>query len=201
MTKLNVHGIIPVTRVNGPGNRFGVWVQGCPRRCAGCQNPTALRFDVKVKDGWPRLLEPSEIMDMIPEGVEGFTFSGGEPLHPLHVPGFTELARLGRAIGLSVLIYSGYKYNEVKHRCDELLSLTDILIDDIYDASQPATDGWRGSANQTVHFLSDRYKEFAKNLPPNAVEFYVENGSVKVTGFPSNELRRVIGKYKRSEQE
>ena len=30
------------TKVNGPGYRLGIWVQGCRRNCPGCFNREAL---------------------------------------------------------------------------------------------------------------------------------------------------------------
>lgn len=36
---LNVHAIMPVSYVNGPGARAVVWTQGCRLRCPGCSNP------------------------------------------------------------------------------------------------------------------------------------------------------------------
>jgi anaerobic ribonucleoside-triphosphate reductase activating protein len=52
-----IHGIIPMSQANGPGERFTVWTQGCSRGCPGCFNP-ATHEDKKMKnhDGWLSLL-------------------------------------------------------------------------------------------------------------------------------------------------
>ena len=36
---MRIHKIIQKTRANGPGLRFGIWVQGCSIQCPGCINP------------------------------------------------------------------------------------------------------------------------------------------------------------------
>ena len=62
--------------VNGPGERFVLWLQGCPFRCRGCFNPAFLPFA-----GGRRVLvaEMAERILSVP-GVEGVTYSGGEPM-------------------------------------------------------------------------------------------------------------------------
>src|SRR5712691_11077886 len=61
--------------VLGPGIRAVIWVQGCPLRCAGCLAAETLPFEggtampVDQLASWLTSLS----------GIEGVTFSGGEP--------------------------------------------------------------------------------------------------------------------------
>jgi anaerobic ribonucleoside-triphosphate reductase activating protein len=41
---LNFATWLPRSRANGPGTRMVIWLQGCPFRCIGCQNPEYLEF-------------------------------------------------------------------------------------------------------------------------------------------------------------
>ena len=36
---LRVGARVPVTRAEGPGARYALWLQGCSIRCPGCCNP------------------------------------------------------------------------------------------------------------------------------------------------------------------
>src|SRR5262249_26806510 len=155
---LQVAQIVPVTEAEGPGKRFALWFQGCPLRCPGCCNPEMLPFAGGAALTLDAVRE--RLVAAMAEGIEGITLLGGEPL--AHADGALALARLAQALGLSVMVFSGYTLEEIRERSDdivhELLALTDILVDGPYLREQPETQRrWIGSANQRVHFLSERY--------------------------------------------
>src|SRR5271156_4104670 len=70
-----IHSKLPRSAVNGPGERAVLWLQGCDLRCRGCWTPPSHAFD-RTRD---------KPVDQLGEwilscsGVEGVTFSGGEP--------------------------------------------------------------------------------------------------------------------------
>jgi anaerobic ribonucleoside-triphosphate reductase activating protein len=94
--------------------------------------------------------------------LEGITISGGEPfqqpqaLHEL-VQGCSALNK-----NLSILVYSGYRLEELKafqdDKIEAILQKIDILIDGRYDKTMFSGDGVRGSTHQSIHFLSNRHK-------------------------------------------
>jgi anaerobic ribonucleoside-triphosphate reductase activating protein len=194
---LQVAQIVPCTEAEGPGRRWALWFQGCPLRCPGCCNPEMLSFD-----GGERLALPA-VVELVAEavrrhGVEGITVLGGEPL--AHAPAAAALARAVRDLGLTVMVFSGYTLEEARSLREpavaELLALTDILVDGPYLREQPETRRrWIGSANQRVHFLTDRYRadDPCWRLP-NTLEIRLRGAELSVNGFPA---RSAVGLWKR----
>ena len=178
--------IVPETEAEGPGRRFAVWFQGCPLRCPGCCNPEFLPFQGGIKRPVSDLVSALAVAD-----VEGISLLGGEPF--AHAVAAAELAKATRERNLSVMIYSGYTLQEIRERKEpavaELLSLTDVLVDGPYLRDQPETKRrWVGSANQIVHFLTDRYSaDDPIWLKPNTLEIRVRGQEIAVNGFPARE--------------
>jgi len=180
--KLRVFNIIKNTKVEGPGKRYCIWVQGCSRHCRGCQavhtwshNGGEL-YDVKV------------IVDDIykqKERIEGVTFLGGEPFEQAEALGL--IAEAVQKNGLSVLCFTGDKIENLQLNPinKKLLDNTDLLIDGEYvqeltDYSRP----WCGSSNQRYHFLTDRYNKEIFSKYKNKVELNIsKNGQIFMNGM------------------
>lgn len=187
MAFLNIAAIRYCTNSEGPGKRFAIWCQGCLRRCHGCCNPSMQplkRRNVVPVDALFKLIEQQKEKD----GIEGVSFIGGEPI--LQVEGFVELAKNCQSIGLSVLIFTGFTYDELisanNLMINNLLKYTDILVDgefieSLYDEKRD----WVGSTNQRVLFLSDRYKpgiEFEHGV--RTTELRISQNIVSINGWP-----------------
>ena len=43
--RLTLARTLPRSAANGPGERFVLWVQGCPLACPGCWNPDTWAFE------------------------------------------------------------------------------------------------------------------------------------------------------------
>ena len=131
-------------------------------------------------------------------GIEGITLMGGEPI--AHAASAATLARETQTMGLSVMVFSGYTLEEARQLPNpavaELLALTDILVDGPYLREQPeARRRWIGSANQRIHFLSDRYRaDDPRWLLPNTLEIRLRGPELTVNGFPA---RSAVGLWKR----
>lgn len=179
--RLNLARVLPRSAANGPGERFVIWVQGCPLACVGCWNPDTWLFQRRMLRAVDLLV--AEILAA--DGIEGVTFTGGEPFMQAHA-----LAEVGRAVrraGLSVFVFTGYDLEElVSEAAHDLLSVIDVLVTGRYVESARTSElSWRGSANQQVHFLTDRYGIKDMEQAPTAEIHIHPDGTIALTGFPS----------------
>jgi anaerobic ribonucleoside-triphosphate reductase activating protein len=148
---IDVAGLDEDAIADGPGLRFVLFVQGCPRSCPGCHNPQTHAFGV----GNPMTVD--ELADRILSNplTTGITFSGGEPLcqaEPLAL--LAERLRAARPT-LDIAIYTGYTFEELLAEASparlRLLRAADILVDGPFVAS--LADRlllFRGSSNQRI---------------------------------------------------
>lgn len=153
--KLNIYITEKNITTLGPGNRFGIWVQGCHRNCEGCvakisHNPEEGRWIDVGALSW----------EIINSDVEGVTISGGEPF--LQAEALAELIEKVRKLkDIGVIIYTGFLLEELEAvpGAKKLLNLTDLLIDGPYIQELDDGKSLRGSSNQRVIPLSERYKD------------------------------------------
>lgn len=178
--RVNLARTLAHSAVNGPGERFVVWVQGCPLACPGCWNLDTWPFERREL----RSVEELAASILATEGIEGVTLTGGEPF--AQAKALAELAKLIRATGLSVLVFTGYDLDELtRPEQRALLDVSDVVVAGRYIAEQRVSGcALRGSANQRIHFLSDRYSLADMEEVPE-VEFILgKDGRLAVTGFP-----------------
>src|SRR4030067_2343183 len=145
---LNVHAVLPLSRVNGPGSRMVIFFQGCTRGCPDCFNPDTHPLEIRES------LSVEEIFSKFhSDGVEGITVSGGEPF--LQPNGLICLLKIAREIyNLNTIVYTGFTYEEILRMPALYLSLpyVDVLIDGAYeDRRKEKSRLARGSANRTAH--------------------------------------------------
>ena len=180
-THVNLAAFLPRSRVNGPGLRSVLWVQGCPFRCAGCFNPDFLPFDggqtVSVAAAAGLLLAEAD--------TEGVSFSGGEPFAQARA--LAAVAAQVKAAGKGVLIFTGYEVDILRQSRNPairaLWAQADALVAGPYRADLPGREPLRSSANQQWVSLTDRYQ--GVDLGPRRAEFRIgPGGQVTVTGFP-----------------
>lgn len=186
---LRIATISDDTEAEGPGRRWALWVQGCTIRCPGCCNPEMFGTDggslVTIDALVARMRAAAE------RGVEGISVLGGEPFE--QVSGVAAVARAAKSLGLTVMVYSGYRLAELRDRADaaELLAEIDLLVDGRYERDQPEPPPpvgrrWLGSTNQTMHFLTAAYSpDDPRMREANTVEFHWANGQLIVNGWPA----------------
>ncbi len=146
---IRVAGIENDSITDGPGLRFALFVQGCPRACPGCHNPQSL----PLEGGQPYTV--ADLIGKIRRNpiLTGVTFSGGEPL--LFAASLLPLAKMIREDGLDLAIYTGYTLEEIFRENDPdallLLSFADILVDGPFQIKKRNLSlRFRGSENQRI---------------------------------------------------
>ncbi len=154
---LNLAALMKGTRMVGPGLRDAIWVQGCSLRCTGCANQAYLAHEPRVRMPVARLLAHARTRRHL---IDGISVLGGEPTEQPRA--VAALLRGVRDLGLSTVVFSGYTYERLRRDadCADLLRYTDLLIDGPFIAAQhdPILH-WRGSRNQRLLRLSDRFTE------------------------------------------
>jgi len=151
---LALHAFLPASYANGPGRRAVVWVQGCTLACPGCFNPETHPRRGGRQTAVHTLLEQIRACD----GIEGVTITGGEPLQQRR-PVLELLHGIRRTTSLSTVVFSGFSWDDIQRMPDRerLLAPIDVLIAGRYHAHEHTAHALRGSANQSINLLSDRY--------------------------------------------
>ncbi|MGI6401194.1 MAG: anaerobic ribonucleoside-triphosphate reductase activating protein [Thermoguttaceae bacterium] len=125
--KIRIAGVVRDSIVDGPGLRYTLFVQGCPRRCPGCHNPQTHDPEGGVETTTERLLKDVASDPLL----DGVTFSGGEPF--MQAAALAEMASEIRKIGLNIVVYTGYTWEELRKAkrrdWDKLISLADVIVD------------------------------------------------------------------------
>ena len=185
---LNVAMKIKSSKANGPGNRAVIWVQGCTIGCRGCYNSFTHPHEAK------EMILSSDLAKWIAsiDNIDGVTFSGGEPFEQAAAIDevLSNLHKMGRN-DLTVFIFTGYDYeyliNSEEQSIAKLLSKTDILSAGVFDFTKKSDELlWRGSDNQQLIYLSDRYSSsdesfWLNHSPLEEISFH--DGNMIFTGF------------------
>jgi len=178
---MKIYNFDIVENLLGPFKRAVIWTQGCPFRCKNCMTPQSLDINGGVEVEVEKLAENINKI----EDIEGITISGGEPFLQ-----HNELLKLVKMLRkeLGIILYTGYLYEEIKDK--ELLKYIDLLIDGKYEEDKNNGIAFRGSYNQKVIFLTDRYRKFSSlyNSLKRKVEIRVNNNEIEIIGIPSKKL-------------
>ena len=178
---LQIHEFLPFSRVNGPGTRAVIWVQGCRLRCPGCFNP---QTHPRQGGEWVTVTDLFQRIAALGSAIEGITVSGGEPLHQWR-PLLNLLKLIRRETPLSVLLFTGFSWQEVCRLpgAGEWPGCVDVLIAGRYVAAQRLASGLRGSANKTVHLFTSRYRLADLESVPPAEAVITTTGEVLLSGI------------------
>jgi anaerobic ribonucleoside-triphosphate reductase activating protein len=120
----------------------------------------------------------------VKDGLEGLTISGGEPLYQ-HRALARILAEVRAQTGLSVLVFTGYSWDELRRLkgIEQFLSHVDVLLAGRYMAERRVAQGLIGSANKTAHFLTSRYTPGDLEGVPQAEVILSPDGKITFSGI------------------
>ena len=177
---MNIRGYC-LSKVNGPGNRFVLWTQGCSKGCKNCFNPETWSTDLYKE------LSPTQIFELIKNfKLEGVTISGGDPLE--QEDDLLELLFLLKEIKLpkGIILFTGFSRNEIRENPirEKCLSYIDVLIDGRYEEELKTDSSLRGSSNQEFYFFSDKISR-EELFFDQEIELSLESDKIVMTGFPN----------------
>lgn len=164
-TKIKLYGTAPGSIVDGPGIRFGVFVQGCTHHCPDCHNPKSQPHEGGIEKTVAEIIAEFDAAD----SCAGITLSGGEPFEQAEA--LAELAEAFKQKRTNVWCYTGYLFEDLMSfasgestpaatkYCNEgnaagilkLLKNIDVLVDGPFLKEQKSYDAlFRGSTNQRL---------------------------------------------------
>ena len=177
-----------VTEVLGPFKRFALWVQGCQKHCKGCISPDAQA----MHGGYTSTVEELTSAILGTQHIEGLTISGGEPfLQQDALCDLIDKVRCSKDIG--VIVYTGMLYSEVE--ATPLARRCDLIIDGEYIEELNDDRSLRGSSNQNVICITDRYRDVVDSYygqPGRKIELIQRNGTFDMIGIP---IKSIIGSF------
>jgi len=138
----------PVTTL-GPGQRLGIWFQGCSIRCSGCISADTWGPGRTVVDVATLLEQVAPWLDQ----ADGVTISGGEPFDQFDAL-LQMLVGLRQRTAADILVYSGHPLETLQPMLDQARDLIDAVISDPYLEQADQSLALRGSDNQRLTLLT-----------------------------------------------
>jgi len=199
MAELRISHFVDETKVLGPYVRSALWVHGCCFDCEGC-------LAREMNSGMYKTMSAERLAEhfLSVKGTEGITISGGEAF--LQAEALTEMIKLIRDVrpDYGVIIYTGFTIEELRDKkdasVDALIAAVDIIIDGRYIKELDDGVPYRGSSNQRILMISDRYTEAAKEyyVPGKRnVEINVTEKNIYMVGVPSEHGLKIWDDLKR----
>ena len=176
------------TKALGPYSRYAIWVQGCKKRCAGCISKDSQPLDGGYEEDVDLLA--SDIIN-VPD-IEGVTISGGEPF--LQAESLVYLIKkVKEKKDIGVIIYTGMLFEEIKE--SGLVKVSDLIIDGEYIDELNDNLSLRGSSNQQMHLITERYKEEAivmYGVTGRKIELQIEKSKTRMIGIPDKDSLKML---------
>ena len=173
--------ILYPVNVLGPGNRIGIWFNGCNHHCPGCSNPELWEQQERYRTTLETLMK---LIGRVCETqkVDGFTLTGGDPF--AQPDALAQLLPELRQYTKDILVYTGFEYSEILNNYPELVTQVGVLIDGKYIQEQNTGAILRGSDNQKIIIindqLADKYQNYLATAQNEIQNFTALDGVISV---------------------
>lgn len=181
--KISLARIYYPVKVLGPGNRVGIWLNGCNKKCPGCISPEMQFYDHSKEFAVSDIVK---MLQSIKDRIDGFTISGGEPF--FNPRSLSILLQSLAKICDDILIFTGFTLDELKEQesddINSVLNNCSVIIDGPYVKELKVEKGLRGSSNQQINIFKyhDRYSNI--EIAERALQTIVYNDRVLTIGIP-----------------
>lgn len=125
-----IHSLESFSKVDGPGIRYVVFMQGCNLRCSFCHNPDTWNVTGGIEIEADKLVE--KILKAKPymkKSGGGVTFSGGEPL--LQAEFLTKVCKKLKRHNIHIAIDTAGNFDIENEKINELFNYVDLFLFDI----------------------------------------------------------------------
>lgn len=190
---------VDCTTVLGPSERAVIWVYGCCFNCEGC-------IASSYNHGSFTTASPEELAQWFVEtGRTHLTISGGEPF--LQAEELCRMLKIIREkVDAGVIVYSGFTLEELLKKAETepetklFLDEIDILIDGRYEKDLDTNQPYRGSENQRIIPLTERYKNdidpYYSANDGRKIEIKIQKDKTVMVGVPSAEQSNLWKRFK-----
>lgn len=144
-----VHSIESFSKVDGPGIRYVVFMQGCKLRCKFCHNP-----DTWILSGGKEISEEELIKrilsakNYLKNGKGGVTFSGGEPL--LQMEFLINVCKKLKEHNIHIAIDTAGNFDIQNEMLNELINYVDLFLFDIKHIKDDIHNFLVGTSNKKI---------------------------------------------------
>lgn len=173
--------ILYPVKVLGPGNRIGIWFSGCEHQCKNCSNPELWKQQENQRISLKELLG---LINNIEKNylIDGFTLTGGDPF--FQSDALRELLPYLYSISNDILLYTGYRYEELVNKYPDVMKYVAVIIDGKYIEEENHGTVLRGSENQRIIYLnsdlSEQYEMYMSDERSKIQNFTTSDGIVSV---------------------
>lgn len=185
MINIYRYEVVENEHLYGPGKRLLLFTQGCSLRCKGCTNQHLWEFGKGTNVSIEEILNQCNDLD-------GITLHGGEPLDQANV--LVELVKKIKEQGKTIILFTGYTFNELTVIQKKVWLFSDIVIAGRYEEEKRNIYlQFRGSINQKVFTHKGKYKNYkVKDGKTVALLSFNEDGEMQSRGFRTEELEKLL---------